>query len=346
MNLHPNFRDQFEEINGRLREAKKAVRERERILSLMASLDESLEAESATLADLTTQLDVAKARVEELEGMTLTAVWQKLIGNHEEELTEEAEAYAVLKMAHEASEIKIQSIRNSLQEFETVLVDLAMCDDELTAVQAEQQAFLVANGRLPAEKINQLNQEISEGQIFLREAAEALAVGEKALSWVAELRTRITKANDYTGVTSPKPGHPVEFVRLRYSTSYRWGTPYKGYTSMGAIVTAAGEVQPLLDLFQLELTDIDYQMKPPPDLEVPALGEVMLVMKSLLQDNEFKRSQRVEAWREHLSVLNKRLEQKVDFLRNKVGHREMALTAAETELQTLIEQNWQEANRE
>ena len=342
MNLHPNFREQFEAINGRLLEAKKAVRERERILSLMASLDESLVKEQAKLADLTVQLDAVQARVEQLEGMTLTAVWQKLIGNHEEELTEEAEAYAALKMAHEASEIKIQSIQNSLQEFEVALVDLAACDDELTAVQTEQQAFLVANGRLPAEKIHQLNQQISKGQTFLREAAEALAVGEKALSWVAELRTRITKANDYTGVTNPKPGHPVEFVRLRYSTSYRWGTPYKGYTGMGAIVTAAGEVQPLLDLFQLELSDIDYQMKPPPDLEVPTYSEVMLEMRSFFQDNGFECSQRVDAWRGHLSELNKRLQQKVDFLRNKCGHLETAVSQAQTELQTLIERHWQQ----
>ncbi|MCB8929185.1 MAG: hypothetical protein H6652_26570 [Ardenticatenaceae bacterium] len=340
------IREQFVEINGRYLSAKKAVRERDRILSLMASLDESLEAEQTTLAELTAQLNEAKERMADLEGLTWTAVWQKLIGNHEEELGEEAEQLAALKMAHEASEIKIESIQNSLQEFEAALVDLAECDEELTAVQAEQQVFLVGNGRLPAEKIHQLNQQISTGQIFLREAAEAIAVGERALQAVADLRIRITQANDYTGVTSPKPGHPVEFVRLRYSTKYRWGTPYKGYTGIGAIVIAAGEVQPLLDLFQLELSDIDYQMKPPPDLEVPALGEVMLAMKGLLQDNGFERSQRVETWRGHLSTLDKRLQQKVDFLRNKIGHQETAVSRDQTELQTLIEQHWQEAEHE
>ncbi|MCB8978500.1 MAG: hypothetical protein H6657_13830 [Ardenticatenaceae bacterium] len=340
------IREQFVEINGRLLSAKKAVRERDRILALMASLDESLVAEQEKLADLAIQLDEVKDRMADLEGLTWTAVWQKLIGNHEEELSEEAEQLAALKMAHEASEIRIQSIQNSLQEFEVALVDLAECDEELTAVQAEQQAFLVRNGRLPAKQIHRLNQQISEGQTFLREAAEAIAVGERALQVLIDLRTRITKANDYTGVTSPKPGHPVEFVRLRYSTKYRWGTPYEGYTGMGAIVIAAGEIQPLLDLFQLELLDIAYQMKPPPDLEVPDLGEVMLAMKSLLQDNGFERSQRVGVWREHLSTLDKRLQQKVDFLRNKIGHGETAVAHAQTELQTLIEQHWQEANRE
>lgn len=109
-------------------EAKKAVRERDRILAFMASLDESLAKERLTLADLTTQLDQAKAQVEQLEGLTWTAVWQKLTGSHEEELSEEAETYAAFKIAHEASEIKIQSIRDSLQEFAAALVDLAECD--------------------------------------------------------------------------------------------------------------------------------------------------------------------------------------------------------------------------
>ncbi|GJM40377.1 MAG: hypothetical protein DHS20C20_06590 [Ardenticatenaceae bacterium] len=94
MNFSRNFPDQFEEVNGRLLEAKKAVRERDRILSLMTSLDESLAKEKKELETLTAQLEEAKKRVEELEGLTWTAVWQKLIGNHEEELSEEAEKLA------------------------------------------------------------------------------------------------------------------------------------------------------------------------------------------------------------------------------------------------------------
>ena len=61
------IREQFVEINGRYLSAKKAVRERDRILSLMASLDESLEAEQTTLAELTAQLNEAKERMADLE---------------------------------------------------------------------------------------------------------------------------------------------------------------------------------------------------------------------------------------------------------------------------------------
>ena len=299
------IRERFVEINGRYLSAKKAVRERDRILSLMASLDESLEAEQTTLAELTAQLNEAKERMADLEGLTWTAVWQKLIGNHEEELSEEAEQMAALKMAHETSEIKIQSIQNSLQEFEAALVDLAECDEELTAVQAEQQAFLVENGRLPAEQIHQLNQQISEGQTFLREAMEALAVGEKALHAVADLRGRLVVAkkttmlktlNQVSRFANPKPWSRTVFM---------FGPIINSYFGMGAIVTVASEIQPLLDLFQLELYDIGHQMTPPPDLELPAYGEVMLDMKSLHQHNEDQRIWRIENWREHLVWLEK-----------------------------------------
>ncbi len=338
--------EQFEEINGRLHAAKKAVRERERILSLMVSLDESLAKEQAKLTTLTDQLNGAKERIEQLEGMTITAVWQKIIGNHEAELTEEAEAYAALKMAHEAKEIKVQSLQKSLQEFEEALVDLADCTEELTAVQTKQQLFLEANGRLPNEKIHQLNRDISEGQIFLHEAAEALTVGEKLLNRVAELRDRLVAAQKYIGVTKPRSGYPVRFVKFTYSHKYRFGTPYKEYIGIGAIVTAAGEIQPLLDLFQLELQDIDYQMMPPPDLKVPSYSEVMAEVKNPFQSNGFERSQRIAMWRKYLAELENRLQQKVDFLNNKYKHRETAVSQAQIQLQTLIDQHWQKAKGE
>lgn len=340
-----NFREQFAEINGRFLSAKKAVRERDRILALMASLDESLVAEQENLAYLTTQLDEAKERMADLEGLTWTAVWQKLLGSHEEELSEEAEKLAALKMAHEASEIKTESIQNSLQEFEAALVDLAECDEELTAVQAEQQAFLVGNGRLPAEQIHQLNQQISEGQTFVREAAEALAVGERALQAVVDLRARLAEAKK---TTLFKPSDRSSFVYFwpRSKTVFVIGSSIDSYFGMGALVGAAGEIQPLLDLFQLELYDIGLQMAPPPDLALPAYGEVMLDMRSLHQHNENQRIWRIEKWRDHLAWLEKQLRQKVDVVRSKSEHRETAVSHAQTELQTLIKQHWQEANYE
>jgi hypothetical protein len=346
MNFHSNFRDQFEAINGRLLEAKKAVRERDRIQSLMASLDDSLAKEKKELETLTAQLEEARARLEELEGLTWTAVWQKLVGNHEEELSEEAEKLAVLKMTHEASEIKTQSIQTSLQEFETGLVDLAECDEELTAVQTEQQAFLVANGRLPAEKIHNLNRKMSEGQTFLREATEALILGEKALNKLVELQERLADAQIGTMVTRPKPGERSEIMRMRQSFIYLVGAQHKIYSGMGAIVTAAGEIQPLLDLFQLELQDVDYQMTPPPNLTVFAYGDGMLKMKNLYLQYGSERSRRIEAWRAHLQTLERRLSQKVNFLKNKCGHWETAVATAQTRLHTLIEQHWQEIKNE
>ncbi|WP_420642168.1 hypothetical protein [Candidatus Leptofilum sp.] len=329
------IREQFEEINGRLLEAKKAVRERDRILSLMASLDESLEVEKSNITNLTVELDEAKERVEELEGLTWTAVWQKLIGNHEEELSEEAAKLAALKMAHEASEIKIQSIQNSLQEFEAVLVDLATCDEELTAVLAEQQAFLVANGRLPAEKITQLNQQISEGQSFLREATEALSVGKKAGKAVAALFQRIATAK--TPIMRNPRG--LQMLPVRDEIHHT-------YTGMGAIVLSANEVQPMLNLFQLELEDIGVQMMPPPNLAVPELAEVMPHFKSSFENNEPQRVQRIRSWKKHLESLYDYLRKKMDSVEQQCRVMETAVTDAQIELQTLIEEHWQEVKNE
>lgn len=324
-------REEFKAINGRLLEAKKAVRERDRILSLMASLDESLAREQQTLAELTEQLEAAKARVEELEGVTVTAVWQRIMGNHEAELTEEAEKYAALKMAHEASEIKIQSVTDSLREFEAALVDMADCDEALAAVQAEQQAFMVANGRLPAEKIQQLNHIISEGQTFLREAHEALTIGVKASQALEALFQRVEMAKKHI-LRNPRG---FEIVPSR---DEHWFT----YSGIGAIVSAASEIQPTLDLFQMELGDIGARMAPHPDLEIPAYLEVMPNYKSRFGNNEPRRIRRIQVWKKHLESLYEYLRQKTDYLEEMCLQAETAVTRAQTDLQTLIDQHWQQ----
>ena len=80
--------------------------------------------------------------------------------------------------------------------------------------------------------------------------------------------------------------------------------------------------------------------------KVPELVEVMPHFKSSFENNEPQRIRRIQSWHKHLESLYIYLRQKMDYLEQQCLAVETAVSQAQTELQTLIEQHWQEAENE
>lgn len=341
------IREQFAEINGRFLSAKKAVRERERILSVMASIDEALAREKQEMEAIMAQLQEAQATVAALQGTTWTAIWNKLIGDHEAELIVGLDAVARLQAAQESTEITIRTNEEKLQALEASLLPYADSDEQLAAVYDEQEAFLVANGRLPTEEIHKLNSSISSLQHFLPEAAEAILVGHEALKTLTELREEISDAKKVTLFKSSRrlSGPAARASQIQALENARWSdvNPLTSYFGMGRIVSMAGQLQPLFDQFQAELADLNEEMTVPPNLEVPQYFEVMYDWRKA---NEFERTVRISKWRRHLDRLDEQIRQKVAFLISEGRRKQPLLERLENKLQTLIEKQWQEAKHE
>ncbi len=77
---------QFEQLNSQLIEAHKMLRERDRTLSLMATIDRQLSEQQRALSLLVTELKHKRRAVTVLEGMSFEALYYTLLGCREKQL--------------------------------------------------------------------------------------------------------------------------------------------------------------------------------------------------------------------------------------------------------------------
>ncbi|NJN54649.1 MAG: hypothetical protein HC804_07755 [Anaerolineae bacterium] len=129
---------EFEIINSQIIETQKALIERERILTVMQSIDEQLVVERRKLPRLITSRQYEKHDVLALEQKTLKSIYYALLGNHDEQLEKETREYLDAKLAVEECQIKISSLTNYLTEMDHQLVELAESDELLESLRQSQ----------------------------------------------------------------------------------------------------------------------------------------------------------------------------------------------------------------
>jgi len=81
--------EEFEELDGQLIATRKLIREQERLLNMMASMDVQLREARKQLSPLVTRLKYEKADVQVLESLSLEAAFFALLGRREQQLEKE-----------------------------------------------------------------------------------------------------------------------------------------------------------------------------------------------------------------------------------------------------------------
>jgi hypothetical protein len=181
------MREQFESLNAQLIEARKAVQERDHILSLMAAIDRHLSERRRELSLLVTQLKYEKQDVSALEGMSLEAFFYTVLGRREEQLEKETAEYLDLKMTTEKCRLTIASLQAQLQQFEEELVILADCDDELEAAKQRQIEFLISLGNSESQRLAELSEKLTESKAVQQQLNGVLVVGRQAVKIIEEI---------------------------------------------------------------------------------------------------------------------------------------------------------------
>ncbi len=300
---------QFEEINGRLIESRKAIKERDRILSLMTTLDEQLASRRQLLAQLTQQLQSEQQGVAELERLSLTAVVNKLFGSYEEKLEQEVAEYLQAKMDVEACRISINSLEANLQEMDAMLVALANCDKWYAQAEEEQKQFLIQHGGIHPNKIMAIPNHIGELNALIKELDEALTL-TKTLYY--QLRNLVNLMN-----------HPL-------------------MQGIGRVVLLASQLQPQFDLLQAECQDVNSPLIPYPNLQIPRYSDVMPDVDS--EKTVQKRLRRIQLWRQHLEYVHNQLEHKYIVLL-KIRDDTAVKVDELTQLQAALIHKWWDKNK-
>ncbi len=304
--------EQFVEINGRLIAARKALEERERVLSLMDVIDGQLSQKYDQRDFLSLILHAEKGDVEKLEGLSITAVLAKLMGQHEQKLEKEVEEYLQAKIELETCRIAVQTLENNHSELEMMLVALAECDDEFAQAEAEQKKFLIQHHQIHPQKVAAIPELIAEKQRFVDEIDEALKIGGMVQEMMADLYLLVANR-----------------------------------TGAGRVVLRASAIQSPLDLFQLELEDIATPLLPNADLRIPKFKDVMsdvfISNQQAAQMREMRRKATYKNWIAHLAEMEERVKQKLSVLAKKKAVAEAEIEGLQTEQGNLVQKLWERA---
>jgi hypothetical protein len=314
---------ELEAINSQLIEARKTIRERDRILDLMAFIDNELIQKRKDLSILVTKLKYEKQDVKELETLSLAALYFKILGVHQDKLEQEVQEYLEAKLNVEQCKLTIASKENYQKELEAQLIALAKCDDQYTQLHQIQDEILLNIDHHKQHDLQKVIAQISQKQALAEEVNEAIEAGNVVNKKLNEIIKIINKGKDLTG---------------------GWSKLYS-FDPIGEAVASSLILQPKLDRFQEELADITAQFWPKPSLRTPTdlrVNTILYTFTDSLMGMKYTEQNKIKIWLNHLKSLQNKIQIKITALQSKFEQVTFETTQLNEEKDRLIERMTQD----
>lgn len=138
-----------------------------------------------------------QADVERLERISLTSVFYAIIGKEEDMLDKEkVEAYAA-KVKYDSAVQELNLIEEDICRMEVQLRELSGCEREYEALLREKETAIKASGSADAERILQLEKQITAQKSHKKEIGEAISAGSRALNSVSSVLSSLDSAEGW-----------------------------------------------------------------------------------------------------------------------------------------------------
>jgi len=321
--------EEFDSINQQFIETKKALIERERILSVMESVDEQLLRERNKLPKLITKKKYELYDVQGLEATTPKSIFYTLLRSHEEQLDKEVQEFLDAKMAVEKCKMRIASLAAYLIELEVHLIALAECDETLEDLH-HAQIRLVSQLNVPeAGQVATIAKSLPVLQAKHKEYLEASKVGQQTLSGVKKIIDILLQGKGFGGTWNRHHSYP------------RMSDP------INEAIDLSMTVQPMLDKFQQELHDISLHFWHSPELQTPKRPNDPAFILVNFFGTTFPDSvnqSRIHKWVMHLQQLKKRISLKLEMIESELAFLQTSIEKQENVKQALMAQLWNQSN--
>ena len=167
--------------NDELRAAADAVARQNHLKKVQSELLRQQDELCRRVADAKAKLDSENSDVEKLEGRTMAAFFATVMGKKDEKLQKErAEAYAA-KARYESLCFELESVRSSISSLRKELASLSGCEGRYERIYSERLSAVKLSNSPDAERIFDLEREISQTKARRKEINEALTEGRRAL---------------------------------------------------------------------------------------------------------------------------------------------------------------------
>ena len=184
----------------------------EAMLSDLQIQKEELEKKSK---DLEKSMNEEQEDVERLNKGSLTAFFYRVSGKLEEKLTKEEEEARAAAIKWEAAKASLQSVNEDIARYQSRLLELENCDTEYETALAEKMEAIKSSETPEAEKILQLERNLTFFETQEKEIDEAISAGERALQIAREVLDELGGAQNW-GIVDMAGGDLIADV-IKYS---------------------------------------------------------------------------------------------------------------------------------
>lgn len=190
--------------------------------------------------------------VEKLEGLSLTGLFARLLGKHEEELAKERKQLALAQLELEQFEGSLAEIEKEIDELEALGPDPLPAWEELQALLTEKERWIAERGGEAARGLFARTEEEGRAREELREVGEAVLAAKQAKRELELCAERLSSAGNW-GVVDLMGGGLV-------TTMIKHGKMDEAKRSAGAAERALRRLdREMRDLGQRAPIELDHQ---------------------------------------------------------------------------------------
>lgn len=229
------------EIHERLTEAARMVRERDRLLQQIKRSENMIQAESKRRDTLNKKLLSESKDVERLDGITLSNLWQTLIGTKDIARRKEQEEYLLAKLKVDEADNAVQFMENDLIRLNNSLKDMGDAEVEYQQALLEKEAALLRAGGTDGQLLFELAEQSGALKAEARELEEAISAGKAAEKSLVSVERKLGSAQGW-GVVDILGGGLI-------TTAIK-------HSHIGDARREIGQAQQQLRNFQRELADV------------------------------------------------------------------------------------------
>ncbi len=233
------------ELNEQLTVIKEKLNQSKKLCIDVCILNEQISSENIRKSDLRKKLAKEFADVEKLEGLTLTALFQTILGSKEQQLEKERQEYLRAKLNYDECDNAIAALifqnsklRNQLKEFDSVELDYRLLLKE------KEDYLLNQPNSADAQKLFQLSEQIADKNSELKELSEAIQAGKILINEVIKTINSLQKAKNWG--TWDMIGGGIIATSIKHS-------------HIDASRNASHKVQQAIRNFERELRDVNIQ---------------------------------------------------------------------------------------
>ncbi len=168
------------QLDEQLRRSRSRLRTKHKLASLLRQAQDMECKQRRKLAVLQRLLSTEQADVKKLEGLTLTNLFQTVLGNKEEALQKERQEYLAVKLKHDAAAETLHDASAEIQRLRGELVAFDDAERDHERWIDEKATWIATLGGETAATLMRLGEELADRQSDHKELQEALAAGRQA----------------------------------------------------------------------------------------------------------------------------------------------------------------------